>query len=190
MRRVDPSLGDSEFDRRFQSGTGQTRIRDASWGDLSRLVALYAFPHPWFVKDYGVRVFSHPEMPLQRCVTIPISLFLRAERKPNRLLVMEDDRRTLVGAMSVYRTNPAIGAIAMDFLVLPSYMPALPSLLDEGYRIAASSGCKSVVAFVSELDRGKEEGLRRIGFEPARALEEELLPASGAVAVQIYETRL
>jgi len=190
MRCINPNFSENRnFDERFFSNAGEARIRDASWADLSRLTALYAYnPHPWFIKDYGGQLYSHSAMPQQRCVTVPVTLLLRSEENSNKLLVMEDTRRRLVGAMSMYSRNSKKRVIALDFLVLPSYMRQLPALVERGYQTARSLGAERVEVFVSEQEREKKEVLQRLDFELAQSLRAETQPPGSEMVVQVYRT--
>jgi GNAT superfamily N-acetyltransferase len=187
MRRIGTNLDDRAFDDEFFSDVGGTGVRKATWGDLSRLTALYSYPHPWYIKDFGEGVFSHPTLPQQRALTIPISILLRSEESSNALLVMEDSRKRILGALSVYSKDPQNGGFALDFLVLPSKMDALPSLLDAGLQAARELGGRRIEAFLSELDRGKKDALLSLGFSPGRPLTSGILPSGSVVEMREYD---
>ncbi len=186
MRQTGEKTDDRSFDEEFFSNVGDARMRDGTWGDLARLTALYSYPHPWFIKDYGEKLYSHPTLPQKRALSVPISLFLRAEEGSNRLFVMENPKGRLVGAMSVYRSGAASGGLSLDFLVVPSYLDQTQVLLEEGCRVARGLGGGPIEAFVSDLDLGKKEPLSNLGFQPAERLEPEVLPTGATVGMQVF----
>ncbi|MDA4121683.1 MAG: GNAT family N-acetyltransferase [Thaumarchaeota archaeon] len=187
MRHMGKEAEDRSFDEEFFSNVGDARMRDATWGDLARLTALYSCPHPWFIKDYGEKLYSHPTLPQKRALSVPISLFLRAEEGSNRLIVMENPRGRLVGAMSIYRSDALRGGLSLDFLVVPSYLQQMRVLLEEGSRIARGLGGGPIRAIVSDLDGGKEEVLSALGFQPAERVTPEVLPTGTAIGMRSFQ---
>jgi GNAT superfamily N-acetyltransferase len=186
MRQTREKAEDRSFDEEFFSNIGDARMRNATWGDLARLTALYSLPHPWFIKDYGEKLYSHQSVPQKRALSVPISLFLRAEEGSNRLIVMENPRGRVVGAMSVYRPDAPGAGLSLDFLVVPSYQDQAHLLLEEGCRVARGLGGGPTRALLSDLDLGKKELLGSLGFHPAEVLNPEVLPTGARIGVQAF----
>jgi L-amino acid N-acyltransferase YncA len=172
MRYLAP--GNEDFDDTYFSWAGPATIRDATWGDLARVAALYNQPAPdWLVKDYHAprRVFRDGRYE---------SHYLRVW-KPARdgrgcLLVLETSRGTVVGIASAVETETFYEQHVhlVDGWACPAYLDVLPALLGALAERAAEGGAEVLQAWVAAGDTAKAEAFRRAGFEVEARLRDRL----------------
>lgn len=189
MRWTEKNAEDASFDEAFFSKDNPARTRRATWEDLPRLTALYAYPRTWFVKDRGERVFSHAELPAARSVSIGISLLLRSEGG-NSLFVLENSRKRIGGALSVYSSKESGERIVMDLLVHPSSVESAPHLVEKGIQVARNMGGKTLTSYASDLDREKIDALVASGFVRQDSPEVVDLPSGAKISVYPYALSL
>ena len=150
---------------------------------------LYALPHPWLVKDYGERLFSHPALPPKRYFSVFTSIMLRAEQQQGAVYVLENASQRVVGAANLTpldRTAQAhIGLL--DFLVYPTYSDAAHLLLQRVLEDAASMGVQTVRLLLAACDREKQAIAQAVGFRRQAVLPAQFKVAATTIELEVWQ---
>jgi GNAT superfamily N-acetyltransferase len=177
MRYLAP--GHEDFDRTYFAAAGPAAVRDATWGDLAGVVALYNHPHPdWLVKDY------HAPRRVMRDVRYE-SHYLRVWKPASEgrgcVLVLENPLRRVVGIASAVETESfhEQHVHLVDCWACPAYLDALPALLDALARRAAAGGAEVVQAYLAAGDGPKLAAFAAAGFGVEARLRDRLLADEG-----------
>ena len=184
MRYLAP--GREDFDRTYFAAAGPAAVRDATWGDLAGVVALYNHPHPdLLVKDY------HAPRRVMRDVRYE-SHYLRVWKPASEgrgcVLVLENPLGRVVGIASAVETDGFYEQHVhlVDCWACPAYLDALPVLLEALVRRAAAGGAEVVQAYLAAGDAPKRAAFAAAGFGVEARLRDRLLAgAAGAGRVDL-----
>ncbi len=177
MRRVSPGISAQQLDEWLFGSADRKQVRSAHWGDLARATALFTRPHPWLIKDYREGIYSHPELPLQRCNSIFIALMLRSTQPGACLLVLETPGGGILGTASITPLdNQAQAETAeLEIFVAPEHISEAPLLLDEVRNRARQRHVKRLLAWVAACDSGRMSLLEQAGFAQQAELPGQLV---------------
>jgi GNAT superfamily N-acetyltransferase len=172
LRYVAPPLDPDGFDKTYFADAGPARIRDAEWGDLARVSALYNQPRPdWLIKDYPRRVFRDI-----RYESHYIRVWKPASEGRGFVLVLENPLRRVVGIVSAIETDSFYEqhVSILDFWACPAYLHQLPDLLAAAVHRAADDRIELLQAYIASRDVLKRDLLRSAGFTEEIRLRDRL----------------
>lgn len=185
--------GNENFDESYFAPAGKVSIRKATWGDFSRFVALFNN-----TKLDGFVRFYAPFVELRAVAGFTFHrqyrwLFTELESGTGQLLVLENQKKRVVGVASLNRMpfyhEQHIGVL--NFLVLPGYQNEAGELLEEIVNESATKGIDLVHAYISAIDHQKKEILIQSGFTEEACLKEHFrLEDSSRYDLLIYARHL
>lgn len=189
MRYLCPGQEPAGFEATFLCNQSDAVVRPATWGDASRVAMLYALPHPWFVKDYGERIFSHPTLKPQRYFSIFTSLMLRAEQQQGAVYVLENGANRVVGAANLLPVDGTAQAHlgSLDFLVYPTYREAAEQLIMDVLADASQRGMQTVQTWLAACDHEKQAMARQAGFRRQAVLPAQFNIATATVDLELWQ---
>lgn len=182
MRYLSP--GEDDFDAVQWAHCGQASVRDAHWGDLADLSALYNHPEPrWQLKDYLTQTFADT-----RYESHFIRLMRRIEDGRGSYVVLETPSRKLVGAAAFERLDTFYEqhVATMGFRVTPAYVDQVGELFDAACERAAALSVRTLQVPVSASDEDEAELLQSAGFCEEGRLPNRLRTDRGWSDLLIY----
>jgi len=187
MRRLSPATSGQQVDEWLFGRADRKQVRPAHWGDLARATALFTRPHPWLIKDYREGIYSHPELPLQRCNSIFIAMMLRSTQPGACLLVLENPASGILGTASITPLDgQAQSATAeLEVLVAPEHGASATLLLEGIKEHAGQADLKQLLAWVAACDEGRRSLLEEAGFVKQAELPGQFVVGDQRIDLQL-----
>jgi GNAT superfamily N-acetyltransferase len=166
MRRDVPSAADgavSTFDAEWWAPSPVT-IRPIAWGDVPRIVALYAAPNPWLSACWMQGLYSASVVTHDRCNSL-VKHTWQATR-PGAWLGIVSERGALVGSapLEPYGNERAVRGGNLDIFVHAAFRREAPGLLSAVMDEARHLGWRWLGAELGEADVDKRALLDAHGF--------------------------
>ena len=192
MRRLGRDREAAEFDEYLFADSRTAGVRPARWGDISRVAALYAAPHPCLIQDHQEGLFSHPDLVRHRYFSIFPSLMLRAEPPGGCISVLECGGNRLVGLAALLPEEgpPRAHVGRLDFLIRPNHFARGKELLQAVLDGAAEGGIAHVLAYFASCDRDKIDLAEQVGLRPCATLPDHFQLGTERFDLTIYRGRL
>lgn len=180
MRYLSPEAQD--FDKTYWTFCGQARIREATWGDLPRLSALYNEPR-WQLKDYLTQTFAK-----MRYESHFVKLMRRIEDGRGGFLVLENPEHRVVGAAVFERLNTFFEqhVATLSFCVIPTYFGQAIDLLNATVEKAQSLSIRTLQMPIAACDEDQIELAEAAGFTKEAQLKDRLRTEQGWMDILIY----
>ena len=176
--------GAEAFDRERWVHQGEATVRDAHWGDLPALSALYNHPEPgWLLKDPLTESFAET-----RYESHFVKLLRRLEEGRGGFVVQENPTRVLVGAAAFERGQTFYDqhVAEMSFRVIPAYASAACELLERAIRKAGDIGVRTLQVSIAACDEDMAELAGTAGFAQEARLKDRLRVDDGWMDVLTY----
>ena len=182
MRREGP--GGGGFDAEWWAPS-EVRVRPIHWGDVPRIVTLYAEPNPWLSISMMEGLFSVSHVIHDRCN----SLFKNTWQatRAGAWLGLVNATGALVGsaAMEPRGNEKAVVEAEVDLFVHPAFVSQAGVLLAGMLSEARSRGWRWLHARLGEADEEKRVLLEAAGFREVGRLADALLIGGRAHDVRI-----
>ena len=182
MRYLSPDA--QNFDETHWTFCGQARLREATWGDLPRLSALYNHPEPgWQLKDYLTQTFSE-----MRYESHFVKLMRRIEDGRGGFLVLENPAHRVVGAAAFERLNTFFEqhVATLGFRVAPAYSGQTTDLLNAAVEHARSLSIRTLQIPIAACDEDQAGLVEAAGFTEEARLKDRLRSDPGWIDLLIY----
>jgi len=182
MRYLSPDAQD--FDEIFWGFCGNAQIREANWGDLPRLSALYNHPDPvWKLKDYLTQTFSD-----MRYESHFVKLMRRIEDDRGGFFVLENPEKRVVGAVAFERLDTFYEQhiATLGFRIIPPYFDQTVDLLNAAVEKAQSLSIRTLQIPIAACDKDQIELVKAAGFAEEARLKDRLCTEDGWMDTVIY----
>jgi RimJ/RimL family protein N-acetyltransferase len=182
MRYLAP--GAEDFDDTRWVHCGEASVRDAHWGDLPSLSALYNHPEPkWLLKDPLTESFAET-----RYESHFVKLMRRIENGRGGFLVLENLTGAIVGASVFERIGTFYEqhVATMSFRVTPPYEMQAVGLLAGTIDRARALNIRTLQISVAACDTGMAELLVSAGYAEEARLKDRLRVDGGWMDVLVY----
>ncbi len=175
MRRVRPADASSAFDETWFASSATT-IRPIHWGDVPRIVALYAAPNPWLSAAWMEGIYSASAVIHDRCNSLVKNTWQAT--RAGAWLGLFNAEGALVGSgpMEPRGNKKEVVAAAVDLFVHPAFAAAAADLLAamvEEQGCAAGTSCtpSSARPTWKSVRSWSEPAFARRASSPASALD-------------------
>ena len=182
MRYLAP--GAEDFDQTRWVYTGTARVRDATWGDLPELSALYNHPEPgWLLKDSLTQTFAG-----MRYESHFVKLMRRIEGGQGGYLVLENPSGQIVGAASFERAGTFYEqhVATLGFRVIPAYQTETHELLERVAEKAKAVSIRTLQIPITACDDDQAHWVEAVGFSEEARLKDRLRADEGWLDVLLY----
>ncbi len=166
-----------KYDEIYFSFDMNCRVRQAVWGDLPGVTALFTYPHPWLIKDYQRGRFSSRYVHQKRCVGIFPPIFYEVQAQDGICSILENSRECAMGMATITpRRNPLESHTGvLDFFLHENYLNHAKRLLHFTLEESAKKGTKGISVFLSSFDRQKASIIEELGFRKKGAITNHFL---------------
>ena len=182
MRYLAPDV--LKFDETYWSNCGRALVREATWGDLPELSALYNHQEPnWLIKDYLTQSFSET-----RYESHFVKVMRRIENGRGAYFVLENPDGHVVGATAMERKGTFVEqhVATLGFRIVPGYEPQLGELLEAVEKRARSISIRTLQVPIASCDRHQGELARAAGFGEEARLKDRLRLTEGYADLLIF----
>lgn len=180
--------GFEHFDETYFGYSGAGTVRNAHWGDLPRVSALYNHGQPeWLIKDYLSQAFVDTRFEQHF-----VKLLKRTEGNEGFFLVMESPERSVVGAAALFRFDSYYEqhAAELTIRIVLAYDAHIGDLFSEVEKRARSPGISILQIHTAQCDTSLLAHLKDAGFSEQGRLKEHLMTDEGTIDMLIYRKRL
>lgn len=182
MRYLAPGADDFDQTRWVYGGTAT--VRDATWGDLPELSALYNHPEPgWLLKDPLTQTYAE-----MRYESHFVKLMRRIENGRGGYVVLENPMGVVVGAAAFERIGTFYEqhVATMSFRVIPAYRDEAQGLLRKAVERAGQMNIRTLQVEIATSDEDMAELAAQVGFMEEARLKDRLRGNAGWMDVLIY----
>ena len=182
MRYLAPGADDFDQTRWVYGGTAT--VRDATWGDLPELSALYNHPEPgWLLKDPLTQTYAE-----MRYESHFVKLMRRIEDGQGGYLVLEGPAGVVVGAAAFERVGTFYEqhVATMSFRVVPAYQAETDELLQRTVAEALQIGVRTLQVSIAACDEDMAELAGIAGFVEVARLKDRLRVDDGWMDVMVF----
>lgn len=182
MRYLAPDF--LKFDETYWRNCGEAFVRNATWGDLPELSALYNHPEPnWLIKDYLTSSFSET-----RYESHFVKVMRRIENGRGSFSVLENPKGHVVGAAAIERKGTFVEqhVATLGFRITPEYESQLGELLIDVEDRARSILIRTLQIPMASCDHHQCELVRAAGFEEEVRLKDRLRLEEGYVDLLVF----
>ncbi len=186
MRYLAPEAQD--FDDTYWSYCGRALVREATWGDLPELSALYNHPEPnWMIKDHLTQSYSET-----RYESHFVKIMRRIEDGRGAYFVLENPDGHVVGAAAMERANTFVEqhVATLVFRATIEYEEQVGELLDAVAERAVSLSIRTLQIPIAECDRNQCKLAELTGFTEEACLKDRLRSREGYTDLLIYSKTL
>jgi len=153
---------EQDYEKRHFAPTPTHSVISAAWPDLARTVPLFVHPHPWYLLDARVKMYSTRYLTTHRCVGTFTDTWQMVRATRGAWFLLEAAGGRIVGSGVLY-PEAATGGLA-DFVVHENHLAAAGMLFDALAGEAVRRGMRRVQMQRSARDGRKAEIARANGF--------------------------
>tara|TARA_Y100001960_G_scaffold329464_1_gene420889 strand:- start:352 stop:1533 length:1182 start_codon:yes stop_codon:yes gene_type:complete len=182
MRYLTREAGD--FDAGYLAKTGAASVRQAHWGDLPGVSALFCHREPaWEIKEYLSHCFKDT-----RFEGHFMRLMRRIEEDRGVIQILENDCKRVVGCVIVERlpTFHQQHVAHLSIRVAPDYGRHSCELLDAAVDCAHQIGISILQSYVAECDADAKDVLAAASFTEEAVLRGRLRTTDGFTDLAVY----
>ena len=186
MRYLAP--GFENFDETNFRYSGAGTVRNAHWGDLPRVSALYNHDQPdWLIKDYLSQSFVDTRFEQHF-----MKLMKRTEGDDGDYLVMESPEHSVVGAAAILRFDSYYEqhVAELTLRVVPAYDDHIGEMFLMAEERARNLGISIPQIHAAQCDTSQLAHLKDAGFSEQGRFKEHLMTDEGLIDMLIYRKRL
>lgn len=177
----------NNFEEEYYEYAGAASVRRANWGDFPRMGSLYSMMnHPWKIRDYPRGIWQDERK--YGYEKEALGIMELQQEIPGAAVVMENERKRVVGCASLLPDSVFTGARSadFDFFVAPAYFNGIPALVENLKTSAMEHGIEQLRAWVHEEDREKVYGLVNSGFRRLGKIFETRLRSKAKIPLELY----
>jgi len=191
MRNL-PSQSD-DFDEGYFATGQATSVRDAQWGDMPGVSALFTRPYGALAGDYGRGMFSVRYAEQGRCVSnFPHIYYDVIDKRGSCQVLVGQTPHRVLGLASITPIDTAMRCHVgrLEILTHENFYEHGPALLRATAKAGRALGLQRAVAYVPAMDTARLQWMRDAGADKVGVLHGQVQLKDQLVDIEVFECEL